>query len=52
MENQLNQNGEATSDACIVEKIMRSLTNRFENIVCAIEEAKDLSTITVEEVAG
>ena len=52
VENQLNRNGEATSDARIVKKILRSLTDKFENIVCAIEEAKDLSTITVEEVAG
>ena len=50
--NQLSQNGEAMPDARIVEKILRSLTDKFENIVCAIEESKDLSTITVEEVAG
>ncbi|CAI8587607.1 unnamed protein product [Vicia faba] len=52
MKNQLNRNGEAMTDARIVEKIQRSLTNKFENIVCAIEDAKDLSTITVKEVAG
>ena len=49
--NQLNRNGEVIYDARIIEKILRSLTDKFENIVCAIEEAKDLSTITVEEVA-
>nr|KYP55971.1 Gag polyprotein [Cajanus cajan] len=36
----------------VVEKILRSLTYDFKNIVCAIEESKDLSTLTVEELAG
>ena len=31
---------------------MRSLTNNFENVMCAIEESKDLSKLTVEELAG
>ena len=29
---------------------MRSLTNDFENVACAIEKSKDLSTLTVEEL--
>ena len=31
---------------------MRSLTDNFENVVCAIEESKDLSKFTVDELAG
>ena len=31
---------------------MRSLTNNFENFVCAIEESKDLATFTVDELTG
>ena len=35
-----------------MEKILRSLTNNFENVVCVIEESKDLETFTVDELAG
>ena len=31
---------------------MRSLTDNFENVICAIEESKDLTKFTVDELAG
>lgn len=31
---------------------MRSLTNDFENMMCTIEESKDLSTLTIEELVN
>ena len=34
-----------------MEKILRSLTDNFENVVCAIEESKDLATFKVDELA-
>jgi hypothetical protein len=36
----------------VVEKILRSLTDTFKNMVCAIEESKDLTKLFVNEFAG
>ncbi|GAU10680.1 hypothetical protein TSUD_425110, partial [Trifolium subterraneum] len=43
--------GETMNDQSVVEKILRSLTPIFD-IVVAIEESKDLSNTTVEEIQG
>jgi len=45
-------NGEKIEDQRIIEKILRSLTRKFESTVVAIEESKDLSTIYVESLLG
>ena len=50
--NQLNRNREMLPETRVVEKILRSLTNNFENVVCAIKESKDLAKFTVNELAG
>ena len=50
--NQLNRNGEMLPETRVVEKILRSLIDNFENVVCAIEESKDLAKFTVDELAG
>ena len=50
--NQLARNRKTLPASRVVEKIRRSLTNDFENVVCAIEESKDLSMLTVEELVG
>jgi len=49
--NQLGRNGETLPACGVVEKILRLLTDDFENIVCAIEESKDLTVLSVEELA-
>jgi len=52
MVKQLRRNGETLPTCRVVEKILRSLTNDFENIVCAIKESKDLLVLSVEEFSG
>jgi hypothetical protein len=36
----------------VVEKILRSLTDTFKNMVCTIEKSKDLVELIVDELAG
>ncbi|XP_017412903.1 uncharacterized protein LOC108324464 [Vigna angularis] len=48
--NQMKGCGEAINDLMIMEKIMRSLPQKFDYIVVAIEELKDLSKMKVEEL--
>jgi gag-polypeptide of LTR copia-type len=50
--NQLKRNGENFSEHRVVEKTLRSLNNTFENMVYAIEESKDLTELTVDELIG
>jgi Mg2+ and Co2+ transporter CorA len=44
--NQLKRNGESLSEQKVVEKILKSLTDTFENVIYAIEESKDLIELT------
>jgi gag-polypeptide of LTR copia-type len=50
--NQLKRNEESLSEQKVVERILRSLIDTLENIVCVIEESKDLANLTVDELAG
>jgi gag-polypeptide of LTR copia-type len=52
LSNQLKRNGENLSEQRVVEKILRSLTNTFKNMVRIIEESKKLTELSVDEVAG
>jgi gag-polypeptide of LTR copia-type len=36
----------------MVEKILRSLTDTFENMICAIEESDNLTELSVDELVG
>ncbi|KAA0045239.1 putative gag-pol polyprotein, identical [Cucumis melo var. makuwa] len=44
--------GETIKDQTIVEKVLRSLTPKFDHVVVAIEESKNLSTFTFIELMG
>ena len=48
--NQMKACGETVTVPNVVAKILRSLTSRFDNIVVAIEESKDLLTMSKEEL--
>jgi len=50
--NQLKRNGETPTDARVVEKILRSLTDDFENVGCAIEESRNLEEMTIDDLSG
>ena len=41
---------ESLSDQMIVEKILRTLSPRFDHIVVAVEESKDLERLKIEEL--
>jgi gag-polypeptide of LTR copia-type len=45
---QLRRNGKKLAENRIIEKVLRSLIDDFQNIICAIEESNDLSTLTDE----
>jgi len=49
---QIRSHGEILEERRIVEKILRILPSRFESIVVAIEETKDLSQLTVDELSA
>ncbi|KAK2375345.1 hypothetical protein QL285_076240 [Trifolium repens] len=42
--------GETMTDRSKIEKILRTLTEKFDHIVIAIEESKDLATMKIEEL--
>ena len=44
--------GEALEKMIVVQKILQCLTKKFTMLVIAIEEAKDLSKFTLEELIG
>lgn len=48
--NNMRFHGEKMDDVTIVEKILRSLTAKFDYIVCSIEESKDIDTLLIDEL--
>lgn len=48
--NQMRSNGEEMPDQKVVEKILRTLSEKFMYVVVSIEESKEIENITVEEL--
>ncbi|KAL0455689.1 UNVERIFIED_CONTAM: hypothetical protein Slati_0908100 [Sesamum latifolium] len=48
--NQMKWLGEKLTDVRVVEKILRSLNERFNHVVVAIDEAKDIESMSIDEL--
>ena len=42
--------GENMQQVAIIEKILRSMTSRFDYVVCSFEESNNLDTLTIDEL--
>ncbi|XP_047306292.1 uncharacterized protein LOC124909680 [Impatiens glandulifera] len=50
--NQIKSSGDEIKDKKVVEKVLRNLPQKFDHVVAAIEESKDLSKMTIYELTG
>lgn len=46
----MKSNGEVMEESTVVSKILRSLTSKFNYVVCSIEESNDLDVLTIDEL--
>ena len=50
--NKIRRNGEKMEDIRVMEKLIQSLTSKFEYMVVAIEESNNLEEISIQELLG
>ena len=48
--NKMRTHGEQMQDITVVEKILRSLSEKFNYVVCSIEESKDIDQLSIDEL--
>ncbi|XP_052207918.1 uncharacterized protein LOC127811787 [Diospyros lotus] len=48
--NKMRFHGEKMKDVTIVEKILRSLTPKFDYVICSIKESKDIDALSLDEM--
>ena len=48
--NKMKSHGEKVEQLTIVEKILRSMTARFDYVVCSIEESNNVITMTIDQL--
>ena len=49
---QMRTLGEEIKESQVVSKVLRSLTKKYDHVVAAIEESKDMETYTFDELKG
>ena len=50
MANKMRTYGEQMQDVKVVEKILISLSEKFNYVVCSIEESKDIDQLSIDEL--
>jgi RNase H-fold protein (predicted Holliday junction resolvase) len=48
--NRMKMHGEKLEDVTVIEKILRSMTSKFDYVVCSIEESNDIDIMSVDEL--
>ena len=48
--NKMQIHGEMLEQVMIIEKILRSMTSRFDYVVCSVEESNDLRQLSIDEL--
>lgn len=48
--NRITAHGEKLEQVLIVEKIWRSMSSKFNYVVCSIEESNDMTTLSIDEL--
>jgi len=48
--NKMRIHGEQMNDVVVIEKILRSMTPKFDYVVCSIEESNDIDNLFIDEL--